>query len=193
MARAQHGRSAGQQCLGGIIGRRQQGTPGVATGQRGRQYAANAAQFAAQRQLAEAFVLPQPFAADLTRGGQDTQRDRQIETAPSLGRSAGARLMVMRRLGNSKRLLRMAPRTRSLLSFTAASGRPTMNSPGRPADRCTSTLTGGASIPTWARVWTMARHGNPASCYGLPSSGLLDGGAGWQGSFALFWRNKGLR
>jgi len=39
-----------------------------------------------------------------------------------LGRSAGARLMVMRRAGNSKWLLSRAPRTRSLLSLTAVSG-----------------------------------------------------------------------
>jgi hypothetical protein len=71
---------------------------------------------------------------------------------PSFGRSAGARLMVMRRSGNSNWELSSALRTRSLLSFTAASGRPTMDSPGRPLDRCTSMVTSGASIPTWARL-----------------------------------------
>src|SRR5438105_6040730 len=44
---------------------------------------------------------------------------------PSLGRSAGARFTVIRPAGNSKRELRSAARTRSLLSFTTVAGRPT--------------------------------------------------------------------
>ena len=43
----------------------------------------------------------------------------------SLGRSAGARLTVMRLLGNSKPELTMAARTRSRASLTSVSGRPT--------------------------------------------------------------------
>src|SRR5207253_11321120 len=45
---------------------------------------------------------------------------------PSLGRSAGARFTVIRPAGNSKRELRSAARTRSLLSFTTVAGRPTI-------------------------------------------------------------------
>ena len=44
---------------------------------------------------------------------------------PSLGKSAGAKLTVMRWAGNSKREFKIAPRTRSLLSLTAVSGKPT--------------------------------------------------------------------
>ena len=51
---------------------------------------------------------------------------------PSLGSSAGARLTVMRRLGNSNRELMIALRTRSLLSRTVASGRPTIANLGSP-------------------------------------------------------------
>jgi hypothetical protein len=69
-----------------------------------------------------------------------------------LGSSAGARLMVMRRAGNSKWELIMALRTRSLLSLTAVSGRPTMWKEGRPFERWTSTETEGACIPSLARV-----------------------------------------
>src|SRR5450830_820896 len=76
---------------------------------------------------------------------------------PSLGRSAGARLRVMRRAGYCSAELRMALRTRSLLSLTAVSGKPTSVSDGRPLAICTSTLTAGASTPIWARLWTMAR------------------------------------
>src|SRR5690554_2023338 len=76
---------------------------------------------------------------------------------PSLGKSAGARLMVMRRAGNSKPELRMALRTRSLLSLTAVSGKPTIDRPGRPLERWVSTKTWGADTPDFARVRTMAR------------------------------------
>src|SRR5690348_18108163 len=43
-------------------------------------------------------------------------------------------------------------RTRSRASRTAASGRPTMEVPGRPPERCTSTVTSGAATPSDARV-----------------------------------------
>ena len=63
---------------------------------------------------------------------------------PSLGRSAGAKLMVIRLLGNSNPAFKMALRTRSLLSFTAVSGRPTIEKPGSPFERWASTVTKGA-------------------------------------------------
>src|SRR6266700_1744565 len=74
----------------------------------------------------------------------------------SLGSSAGARLTVMRRAGNSKREFTSAARTRSRLSFTSVSGRPTMVNEGRPFPRCTSTVTSGASRPESARLWSTA-------------------------------------
>jgi len=45
---------------------------------------------------------------------------------PSLGKSAGARLVVMRRCGNLNYEQTMAARTRSRDSRTAVSGRPTI-------------------------------------------------------------------
>ncbi len=60
--------------------------------------------------------------------------------------------MVMRLVGNSKSVFNKALRTRSLLSFTAASGKPTIESDGKPLEICTSTVTGGASIPELARL-----------------------------------------
>src|SRR6266700_442288 len=74
----------------------------------------------------------------------------------SLGSSAGARLTVMRRAGNSKREFTSAARTRSRLSFTSVSGRPTMVNEGSPFPRCTSTVTSGASSPESARLWSTA-------------------------------------
>src|SRR3989442_1681288 len=50
--------------------------------------------------------------------------------APSLRRSAGARLTVIRSDGNAKPAFRMAVRTRSRLSRTAESGRPTVVNAG---------------------------------------------------------------
>src|SRR5690606_29895901 len=76
---------------------------------------------------------------------------------PPLGRSAGARLTVMRRAGNSSCAHWIAARTRSLASRTAACGRPTMDIDGSPPARWTSTRTSGARTPTRARLCTSAR------------------------------------
>ena len=59
--------------------------------------------------------------------------------APALRTSAGARLTVMRCTGKSNPELRIALRTRSRLSRTLASGRPTMVNAGKPNDTSTST------------------------------------------------------
>lgn len=75
----------------------------------------------------------------------------------SLGRSAGARLTVSRRLGNSNPQFSSAARTRSALSRTAACGRPTMWNAGNPLPTWTSTRTSGACRPTRARERTTAR------------------------------------
>ena len=70
--------------------------------------------------------------------------------------SAGARLTVMRCPGNSNPELRMAVRTRSRLSRTLASGRPTIVKTGRPNDTSTSTMTASASTPTTAALRRLA-------------------------------------
>lgn len=75
----------------------------------------------------------------------------------SLGRSAGARLTVMRRAGIWKPAFCSAACTRSLDSRTSASGRPTMVNFGKPLARCTSTLTARASMPARARLRNTAR------------------------------------
>ena len=62
----------------------------------------------------------------------------------SLGKSAGAKLTVMRwLLGNAKPLLRMAERTRSRASRTSVSAKPTKLKLGKPLAKCTSTVTRG--------------------------------------------------
>ncbi|MDR8960418.1 hypothetical protein FEP79_02786 [Burkholderia multivorans] len=74
----------------------------------------------------------------------------------SFGRSAGARLTVMRRTGNSNPQFCSAARTRSRLSRTSRSGRPTIENDGNPLARWTSTVTSGARPAAGARLRTTA-------------------------------------
>ncbi len=67
--------------------------------------------------------------------------------APPLRTPEGARLTVSRRSGHGSPLERMAARTRSRDSRTAASGSPTMVNPGRPLETWTSTETARAVAP----------------------------------------------
>ena len=61
--------------------------------------------------------------------------------APSFFVSAGAKLTVIRLVGKDSPVFLMAVRTRSLDSFTAESGSPTMSKAGSPLLKSTSTLT----------------------------------------------------
>src|SRR6266850_5057908 len=72
--------------------------------------------------------------------------------APALRTSAGDKLIVMRCGGYSNPELRIANRTRSRLSRTLASGKPTIVNEGNPYDTSTSTWTGQASTPKTAAV-----------------------------------------
>lgn len=66
---------------------------------------------------------------------------------PSLRRSAGARFTVSPSSGKRNPLLKQAVRTRSLASFTAASGSPTSSKYGSTGAASTSTLTIKLSMP----------------------------------------------
>ena len=79
------------------------------------------------------------------------------KAGPSLRRSAGARLTTTRFSGIRRPLLRRAARTRSRDSWTAASARPTICSPGKPGPMSTSTRTATASTPLRAPLWQWAR------------------------------------
>ncbi len=76
--------------------------------------------------------------------------------APPLRRPDGARFTTVLRSGHGRPLERMAARTRSRDSRTAASGRPTMVKPGRPLDTWTSTETALAVAPVRTAEWTAA-------------------------------------
>ncbi len=75
---------------------------------------------------------------------------------PSLGRSAGLRLIVIRLLGRAMAIAPSAARTLSRASDTALSGRPTIEKAGIPAEsaHCTSTMR--ASMPWNATVYARA-------------------------------------
>ena len=66
---------------------------------------------------------------------------------PSLGRSAGERLTVIRLAGSARPMAVIAARTRSLASETALSGRPTRLKAGSPAAMAHCTSTSRASTP----------------------------------------------
>src|SRR5580658_3853322 len=75
---------------------------------------------------------------------------------PSLRTSAGARLMVVRPMGNLNPEFVSAVETRSRDSFTATSGNPTMTTTVSPQPEFTSTSTGKASMPLTAEDKTRA-------------------------------------
>ena len=89
--------------------------------------------------------------------------------APSFFTSAGARWTVILRWGNSYPAFFSAERTRSLLSFTAPSGNPTVANWGSPWAISTSTSTWMASMPTSALEKTLANIRTPGS--GLMAKG----------------------
>ena len=104
--------------------------------------------------------------------------DGQVEAGAALAHAGGARLTVIRRSGQGRPLERMAARTRSRASRTAASGSPTMVKPGRPLETWTSTETGRptapisvaeateASMPENGRPEAVPRARSVPNCYG---------------------------
>ena len=115
-------------------------TPRAAQADRDRQHAAR------RQHAPSSESSPTTAMSSTSRRGDDARArrgspsgDRQVEAAPALRTSAGARFTVMRCGGNSKPELRIAARTRSRLSRTLASGRPTIAKTGRPNETSTST------------------------------------------------------
>ena len=87
---------------------------------------------------------------------------------PSLRTSAGERLIVMRATGKLRRQLAMAARTRSRLSLTAASGRPTSSNMGIPSTVNASTVTRYPSMPDRPMLLTLASIRAPSQKPFLP-------------------------
>ena len=92
----------------------------------------------------------QPFRASGGTTPRAASRARAIGRSkwlPSLGRSAGDMLTVMTLGGSARPMAVSAARTRSRLSATALSGRPTMTKRGMPVESWTCTSTPRASSP----------------------------------------------
>ena len=77
------------------------------------------------------------------------------KVVPSFFMSAGARLTVIFLAGRLYPVFFIAARTLSLLSFTALSGKPTVENEGRPLEISTSTSTSRASMPSVVAVSTL--------------------------------------
>ena len=136
--------------LGRVVARHEQ-PPDAAAARPGgdRQHAAHRPQRAVERQLADEQRA-------VERGRDRRRRPRASmptaigtsNAAPSLRRSAGARLTVIRRGGSLKPLFSSAPRMRTRPSRMPASASPTMLQQGSPRPTSTSTWMGAASMPT---------------------------------------------
>ena len=99
-------------------------------------------------------VLPMALEAAASNRGRSY-------TGPVLRTSAGARLMVMRRSGHLKPRFFRAAWTRSPLSRTAESGRPTMERAGIPPEMSASTSTGKPLRPLRPKLLRTAYMGAP--------------------------------
>src|ERR1700738_4269268 len=104
------------------------------------------------------------------QGGTGQAFDILSYWRPSLGRSAGARLTVIRRAGSASPDATRAARTRSRASDTALSGRPTTLNAGSPGATWTWTSTARASMPSNATVATRWTMPTPASRMSLAHS-----------------------
>jgi len=145
-----------------------------------REDAADRTQPAVERKLADDRVSSKRGGLDLTRGGEDGKRDREVEARSLLAEPGGARLdhdapLRKLELGRGDPL-----RTRSFASWHARSARPTIVSEGCPSARWASTSTRRGSRPT--RAWVVARPSTPSNvegelvrlCAGSGLEGALD-------------------
>ncbi|CUJ91161.1 Uncharacterised protein [Achromobacter sp. 2789STDY5608615] len=101
---------------------------------------------------APAVAAPSPGGANCPAASSRPTAIGRSKRPDSLGISAGDRLTVMRPAGKLKPLLMMAARTRSRLSRTSVSGRPTTLKLGRPGPRWVSTRTAWACRPLRVRL-----------------------------------------
>src|SRR5205823_11267424 len=89
------------------------------------QYARDRRDRSVQPEFAEHGEAIQRIRGNSADRRHQAERDRQVVWLPSLGRSAGARLTVIRRAGSARPEAISAERTRSRASETALSARPT--------------------------------------------------------------------
>ena len=156
-----HLAAAGLSGFGRVLGRDIE-RPHTAGGslQRHGQDAGHRAETAVQCQLPQkGCVLRRRL--QLPGSGQHRHSRGRSYTGPVLRTSAGARLMVMRRSGHLKPRFFRAAWTRSPLSRTAESGRPTMERAGIPPEMSASTSTGKPLRPLRPKLLRTAYMGAP--------------------------------
>jgi hypothetical protein len=112
----------------------------LARREHGRQRAVDGPELAVQRELAEELdALDEPGRVLLRE--HDAERDREVEPPARLRDVGRPKWTVMRLAGIFWFDVASAARTRSLLSRTAAAGKPVTVKPGRPPATWTSTVT----------------------------------------------------
>ncbi len=139
-----------------------------------REHAADRPQPGRRAQLADGRMPLQLVARHLPRRREHRDAIGRSNPEPSFRSSAGARLTVTRRRGNSSSADAIPLRTRSRASFSALSASPTIANAGTPSWMCASTSTRRGSSPTsacvTARASTPRRYGKnrhesvPISC-----------------------------
>ena len=133
--------------------------------QRGRQRSADPFNPPVESEFAEDQVGAQPRAIlQHVLRRENSERERKIERRALLAVLAGARLIVILRVGNSNPEFLSADFTRSSDSLTAPSASPTSRCGGMPDPISISTSTGNASTPTSALDKTLA-------CKQIPPTG----------------------
>ena len=98
---------------------------------------------------------------------------------PAFLRSAGARLATIRRGGTAKTWFASPERTRSRASCTAVSGSPTIENPGSPARRSTSTWTVAVWRPITAGLDTRATTARSEARRGVTPPGAIVPSSAW--------------
>ena len=132
-----------QRCLACACAREHQPAQALLVrGLRDRERAVAGAHLAVEGELPEERVARQALARELAGGGEDGASEREVEAGTDLGEVAGGEVRGDALLGELVAELRIAARTRSRASRTAASARPTIVNAGSPARMSTSTATG---------------------------------------------------
>ena len=144
--RAVHSRTADELGLPHVAERHDQSEGGGRIGQS--DHARDVAQRPVQPQLATESETLGAIRVQLAGGDEQTHRDREGRVPRRLCAPPKVRgSTVILRMGQGRPLDRMAARTRSRASRTAASGRPTMVKPGSPLETWTSTETPRPTAP----------------------------------------------
>ncbi len=150
--RTKHLGGGGQSGFAGTVQGQNQAL--IAAVQAADQAAAHRAQGTGEGQLPGKLPAVQSLQRNLPAGGAKIPSAiGRLKRPESLGKSAGAKLTVMRLLLETPaRCFAKRSARRSRASFTSTSASPTKLRLGRPLARCTSTVTAGAASPSRARL-----------------------------------------